>query len=58
MNSSSEGVRVKAEHESTGMVSGFVLRWEYVEVLFYNILGEIESKSEEGIEDAGSFRKK
>lgn len=44
MDSSSEGARVKAEHESKGMVSGFLLRWEYVEVLFYHILSEIESK--------------
>lgn len=44
MNSSSEGARVKAERASTGMVSGFVLRWRYVEVLFYHILSEIESK--------------
>lgn len=44
MNSSS-GARVKAQHESTGMVDGFMLRWEYVEVLFlFFILSEIGSK--------------
>lgn len=46
MNSLSEGAGVKAKHESTGMVGGFMLRWEYVEVLFlFYILSEIGSKS-------------
>lgn len=34
MNSSSEEARVKVELKSTSMVGGFVLKWEYMEILF------------------------